>query len=167
MTEQKLDIQDKIDVLKFIYLAQREELMYRRERGYKIFTWTSNILLLLIGVLLVTRQSESIIWTAYGMWGRAIASVAILVIVAYSIRWQTENRLWHKQNTKILAGIDGILRFHDENYYSTAGNTTILPKERMGWGTETVNLKTQLFRVNYVSATALLGLLAILMIWLS
>lgn len=165
--KQQLEIVDKVDVLKFLYSAQRDELMYRRERGYKIFTWTSNIFLLLIGALLIAKPSESAIWASYGLLGKAITSITIFVIMAYSIRWQTENRLWHKQNTKILAGIDNILWFHDQQYYSTSGNPTVLPKERMGWGSETINLRTLLFSVNYVSATTLIGILAILMIWFS
>jgi hypothetical protein len=166
MPEQKLEIPDKIDILKFFRSAQHNELMYRRERAYKIFTWSSNILLALIGALLITKQSESPFFAVYGIWGKVIVSGAVLTIVAYTIYWQTENRRWHKQNSRIMARIDNIFRLYDENYYTSGDNSTILPKELKGWGSETVNLRTQLFSTNYASATALIGVLAILMIWL-
>jgi hypothetical protein len=38
MPSQDLDVNTKIDILKFVYQDQRSEVEYRREREYKIFT---------------------------------------------------------------------------------------------------------------------------------
>jgi hypothetical protein len=60
-----LDIDTKIDILKHIHKEQWSEVQYRREREYRIFTWTSNILLALIGALLITKLPENIVWKPY------------------------------------------------------------------------------------------------------
>ncbi len=40
MKQEELTIDNKIDILKHIDSIQRDEVMFRREREYKIFTWS-------------------------------------------------------------------------------------------------------------------------------
>jgi lipopolysaccharide export LptBFGC system permease protein LptF len=98
MERQELDIDAKIDILKHVMEDQRGEVQYRREREYRIFTWSSNILLALIGALLVTRQPEGVVWKSYGGWGNIVASAAVVLIVAYSAAWQLRNSKYRGQN---------------------------------------------------------------------
>ena len=52
MEKDELNLDNKIDILKFIYQDQRGEMEYRREREYRIFAWSSSLLTALIGALL-------------------------------------------------------------------------------------------------------------------
>ena len=109
MEHQDLDVGTKIDILKHIQQDQRGEMQYRREREYRIFTWSSNILLALIGALLITRQTEDLVWRAYGVWGNVVASAAVVLIVVYSTAWHRRNNRFRGQNAQVISRIDKAL----------------------------------------------------------
>ena len=67
MEKDELDLENKINTLKFIYQDQRGEMEYRREREYRIFAWSSSLLTALIGALLITKQSDLVIWQTYNV----------------------------------------------------------------------------------------------------
>ena len=158
--------EDKTDLLKHMEIIQRSELNYRREREYKIFIWSSNILLALIGVLLVTKPSESVVWLPYGLWGKIITSVIVMLLVIFSVKWQNRNRKWHTENGHVIQKIDSLLHYYERGYFDPTGEEAIFPENWWtDYPTEDLRLVKRLRSVNYVSATAILGLLAIIMIW--
>jgi len=155
---------ERTELLKHMELIQRSELNYRREMEYKIFTWSNSILILIIGALLITKPSEGVFWLSYGYVGKLVASMAIFVLVLWSVRWQDKNRKLHIGNADVIKRIDFLLHYFEDGYFDTA---SILPKAWMDYGNEKVDLPTRLGTINYASATAFLGLLTIIMVWVA
>lgn len=96
MKPQDLDLNTKIDLLKFIYQDQRSEVEYRREREHKIFT----------------------------------------------------------------------LHCFEKGYYDPSGGA-LFPDNWSSYGRNKITFRRRLFAANYASATFLLGILALIMIWVS
>ncbi len=159
----------KIDILKHFHIKAREGINFHRDRQDKVFMWASNIFLLVIGALLIIDQSKSLVWSGQGVLGKSVASVTIFVLIVFSIRWQQRNRKWQEESVEVLEKIETLLHCFDKGYFGTPDDVTLFPER---WAKprdahKRLNLKKRIFRVNYVSATILLGLLAIAMIWLS
>ena len=170
MGNEPLTTETRIDLLKFIFQDQRHEIAYRRERGYRIFTWSSSILSALIGALLITKQSGVVIWDAYGVWGNAVASFAVILITVYSMLWHSRNNTFRGQNAQVLSKISRLFHCFDQGYFDDS-DSALFPVEwakygRSGDPSSFRRLLRKLFGVNYSSATALLGILALIMIWL-
>ena len=165
MTYQNTEIEDKIDILKHIHQVQRDEVLFRREREYRVFIWSSTILWALIGALLITKPTESVVWESYGYWGKAVASVAVVVLVVYSVKWQFRNSKLGGQNARVIAHINKLLHCIYEGYFEPEENSALFPREWADYGRREISLRTRLFAANYVSATALLGILALIMTW--
>jgi len=163
-----LDLKDKIDLLKHMELIQRSNVEYRSEREHNIFSWSSNILLVLIGALLITKPSESVVWTAYGLLGRVVASIAVALLVAFSIQWQNRNRKQRYENAEVIQRIDHLLHYYEKGYFDLKSEATILPER---WVTvyplKDLSIAKRLRSTTYPAATAILGLLAIAMIWVA
>jgi len=164
MENQSLDTNTKLDILKFVHQDQRNEMKYRREREYRIFTWSSSILLALIGALLITKQSENLVWKPYGGWGNIVASAAVVLIVAYSTMWQFRNSRFRGYNAQVVSHIDILLHCHEEGYFDPEG-AALFPDHWRNYGRD-ATLHDRLFSVNYISAVLLLGVLALIMIWI-
>jgi len=171
MEQQDLSLEQKLDILKFILQDQRGEMQYRREREYRIFTWSSSLLLALIGALLITKQSEAVIWRPYGSWGSLVASAAVILIVMYTTTWHFRNNRFRGQNAQVISRIGWLLHCFDEGYFDPRG-AALFPGEWSAYGRreETASrprrVMGRLLGANYISATVLLGLLALIMIWL-
>ena len=164
MEQEVLDLDSRIDILKFIHQYQRGEIHYRREREYRIFTWSSNILLVLIGALLITKQTETLVWKPYGGWGNAVASAAVILVVAYSMMWQFRNSKLRGYNARVTSRIGELLHCFDQGYFGSEAEA-LYPDHWGNYGQTGVKLHRRLLAVNYVSATFLLGILALIMIW--
>lgn len=161
----------KLDILKFVYQDQRDEMKFRRERAYRIFTWSSTILSALIGVLLITKQTETVIWKTYGIWGNVVASITVVLIVFYSIFWQQRTSRYRSLNAQVISRISRIFHFFDDGFFDSEEGA-IFPDEWKASGQQLKEVSMfrlivgRLFKANYISATFLLGILAIIMIWL-
>jgi len=169
MAQEESLTETKLDILKFIHQEQRGEIEYRREREYRVFTWSSTILSALIGALLITKQTD-LVWKTYGLWGNAVASLTVLLIVFYTTSWLMRNERFRGQNAQVISRIDHLLHCFDKGYF-TSDDTALFPASWGGWGDsaqQPARRRTlrRLFAANYISATVLLGLLAVIMIWL-
>lgn len=159
----------QLDILKFIHEDQRSEIQYRREREYRIFTWASSILSALIGALLITKRTD-LVWNAYGVWGNVVASLAVLLIVIYATLWLARTERFRGQNAQVISRISQLLHCFEKGYF-TADETPLFPGSWGGYGDNSQRsalhrAPRRLFDANYISATVLLGVLAIVMIWL-
>jgi hypothetical protein len=163
MEHKDVDIGDKIDILKFIHQHQQGEKDYRREREHRIFTWSSGILLALIGALLIVKQSEMLVWKPYGIWGNAVASAVVVWVVVYSTAWQRRNNRFRSLNSDVISRIEVILHCHDKGYF--ADGAPLLPDIWRPNEKKRFAFLRRLFGFNYASATWLLGILALVMIW--
>jgi hypothetical protein len=162
--------ENKMDILKFVFQDQRSEMQYRREREYRIFSWSSSILSALIGALLITHQTGSIIWQPYGIWGNMVASAAVFLIAFYSVLWHFRNNKFRGQNAEIISRINKLLHCFEKNYFDKS-DEALFPDKWTDYGKDRKKSSFQkvlgrIFAANYTSATVLLGVLAIIMIWL-
>jgi hypothetical protein len=166
MKQEDISTSEKIEILRHIHLMQRDEIMYRRDREFKVFTWCSSILFALIGALLITKQSEAIVWESYGFLGKTIASMAVIALVIFSIKWQNTQKNFARKNARVIANINKLLYCFEDAIFSPQEGESILPKEWADWGKSKPKSSTRLFQSNKITATALLGVFAVLMIWI-
>ena len=110
---------NQIDLLWFFYSQSRDEIRFLRERQDKIFTWSSNVLILIIGVLLVIDPTRVIIWSNLGVLGQIIASISIFLIVIFSVRWQQRNRSWQEENKEVVNRIAVLLHCFDKSFFKS------------------------------------------------
>jgi hypothetical protein len=170
MENDNLDVENKTDILKFVFQDQRNEMQYRREREYRIFTWSSSILSALIGALLITKQTGTMIWQPYGVFGNIVASAAVALITIYSVLWHFRNSKFRGQNAQVISRINKLLHCFEKGYFDKSGSA-LFPSEWIDYGKDGKRSSLQkllgrIFAVNYTSATVLLGILALIMIWL-
>lgn len=154
----------EVDILKHLQTQQRAELNYRRGREFQIFTWSTTILLAIIGSLFLKgKDSPIVIPTSSFIW-RIIISIVIFGLTTYSILWQYHQRKASAAHSRVLAKIAGHLQcFNDSAFGDT---DSLYPKSWRGWGTKFVSIKEQLTRPSKISATFLLGILALITLWL-
>jgi len=131
MGEEGFSTRDKVDILKHAEAMQRNELASRREEERKVFTWSSTILLAIIGALLVTRQSENIVWERYGILGRAIASIATAALVFLSTAWQSRHRRYYAQGARVILRVERLLHYFEEGFFGP--NEALFPQEWAEW----------------------------------
>ena len=158
---------DKIDLLKHMELIQRQEARVYDERQYNIFKWSSSILLAVMGALLIIEPSESVVWGSYGLTGKVIASLVILLFVGFSIQWQIRNRKQYAENGAVVQRIDELLHFYEKGFFDPDGEVAIFPERWKHSPTRgEINLVNRLKSLNYASATAILGLMTLVVIWI-
>ena len=167
IVEQSLENQkEKRDLLIFFYDKTREESAFLRERQYKIFTWTSSLLIGLIGLLLVTDSATNFSFNINNPAAKGIISLAIIGFVFFSVNWQQRNRKWISENGFVINQIQELLHCFDKGYFDSSNEMTLFP---IAWRfSATANRKNffqRLFYANYISATIFLGLMTILMVW--
>jgi hypothetical protein len=174
--EPQWDTQTKIDVLKHAQSIQLEEIRHRRSREYQIFSWTSGLLVALIGALLVFPRTPQAIWTAYGVAGKLLASLAIVIFAVHSINWQIRNRQAGKENAQVVVRINHLLHLFEQGYYDVSTQNPILPAYWQRWGDSALmtgktslwsKLAAGLLGANFISPTFLLTIVAVIMIWFS
>jgi len=165
MRKRDFDTKTKVDILKFMLENQLNELNFRREREYRIFTWSSSILLALIGGLLIYRQESGLLLNSYGLLGRIIVSATAILLVFFSIAWQNRNNKYRGQNAQTIAHISKLFHCYEDGFYDPENNTALFRKEWADYGKSHTKFKSRFFHANFVTATFLLGILAISMIW--
>ncbi len=161
-------ITEKKDILMHIYKYQMEQVMFRREREFRVFTWSSTIFLALMAVLLVTRKDENVVWQPLGVYGKTIVTFALIYLIWFSIRWQNRERELGYRHAKVITGISKILHFFDKGYFGDDKDFVLFSdKHWQEWGNTEVFSSKRYFRANLITGTWSLGFLAIMMVWLS
>ena len=69
------------------------QLNYHREKEYKIFVWTSGILIAVLAGLLTTKQGEIPVYLYYGVTGRVVASGGVIAWMYCSL-WLQKRERW-------------------------------------------------------------------------
>jgi hypothetical protein len=164
MKKEDFSIKDKIDILKHAEVMQRNELATRRDEETKVFTWSSTILLAIIGALLVANQSENIVWAPYGVFGKTMASIAIAALVFFSVIWQNRHHHYHVEGARVIVRIERLLHYFEKGFFDA--NEALFPEKWETWGKQKTRF-VQIFRADRSGATLLLGGLAIVVIWLA
>ncbi len=157
---------EDIDTLKYIHTFQMNELMFRREREFKIFTWSGTLFLGLIGLLLVLKDKEMVVWKLYGIGGNIIASISVIALGLYSVSWQNRERRLGNRNARIVVKINKLLHCFDTGNFGLDKDTTLFPLEWSNWGEAKISSIKRYFRANLITATWFLCLLALIMIWI-
>ena len=101
---------DNEKLLMHLHERALKEVDFLRERQDRIFAWSSGVLMVLIGALLVIDVDTIPIWQPAAVCGKVIASLAVLVFSGVCIKWQQRNRDWHRENREVATDIADIFR---------------------------------------------------------
>ncbi|MEE4356616.1 MAG: hypothetical protein V2I97_09105 [Desulfococcaceae bacterium] len=96
-----------------------------------------------------------------------IASFTVVSIVIFSVKWQTRHRIWHQEHLDVIQKIDKLFHCHEKGWFDPLGEIRIFPERWVSSVKKDRSSFKRLTSINYVSATAILGLLAFAMIWIS
>lgn len=161
-----LDETEKLNLLIHLHSQIKEEVNFLRDRQDKIFSWTSGILMALIGALLIVEPSKDPVWTSQ-LESKLAVSMALFVFIAFSVIWQQRTRRWQGENGQVILKMEQIMHCYDKGYFDPIGGTVLFPAR---WDkppeAEIPKFIKRVFAANYVSATILIGALAIAMVWL-
>lgn len=158
---------DKQAILFFTHTNQYQELMFIREREFKIFAWSNSIFIALIGLLAIVDKSKSAIWEPLGLEGKIIVSVVISLLAFFSISWQNRERKVSNLNAQVISKINKIFSVYEKGKFNMDNNTSLFPTEWENWGKSSTNLFKRYFRANLITATWMLCVLCILMVIIS
>ena len=157
---------EKLNLLIHFNTQIKAEVDFLRERQDKIFTWTSGILMALIGALLIVEPSKNPVWSTQ-IGSKAIVSVAVAVFVILSVIWQQRVRRIHGENGQVILKIEKLLHCFDEGYFGVEVKEGLFhPRWNKSPETKIPSFLRRVFAANYVSATLLLGILTIALIWI-
>ncbi|MFN8469051.1 MAG: hypothetical protein U0X20_26070 [Caldilineaceae bacterium] len=150
-----------------------EEVQNRRTREYQIFSWTSGLLVALIGALLVFPRAPQTIWSSYGVAGRLLAALAVAIFALQSIAWQLRNRQAAQDNARAVVRINRLFHLFEPGYFDAGSDQSVLPPQWQEWGSKALATESRsifgeigagLFGANFISPTLLLAVVAVLMI---
>ncbi|WP_150109408.1 hypothetical protein [Syntrophobacter fumaroxidans] len=147
------------ELLKFTYNYQKSELEYRRNREHQIFSWTASILLAIIAALFFKSPSTEILFKTQNIAWRLLFSIVVIGLTIYSIGWQHYHNTKAASHKKLIISIIDKLKLFD-------GNSPILSSKWRSWGTEYVGFRGQHKYPSKMSATAFLGIVGLLAIWI-
>ena len=157
---------EKLEMLKFLYSSRLAEVNFLRERQDKIFSWSSGIFMALIGAMLIFKKDEIPV-VVNTIESKVIASFAILVFLIFSVSWQQRNRLWQSENGQVIQKMEHLFHCFDPGYYTDDEKLMLFPSR---WADPAIEEPPKFWKrvlaPNYLSATIVLGLLALIMIWL-
>ncbi len=157
----------KLEILFHLHNIQIGELNFRRTREFKIFQWSSYAFVAIIGILIAIDKSKTLFWDNFGITGKIITTITIIVFVVFSITWQNRERRFGNEHQRIIAKINKLLFAFEEGNFGLENNDSLYPNNQRwkNWGNAKIVTKKRFFRGNYLTATWFLGLLASLMVW--
>lgn len=144
---------DSTQLLLHMYEDQRSQLAFRRSRENEIFIWTASVLLAFVGgALLVSRDDRSALLQS--IWGILLASLALVIITAFSVSWQLKQRRYMAEHQKMLVRIQREL-----GCFSPAAVS--FPPDWQKWGHRHTKFNERLWSPSKIGATVVIGALAV------
>lgn len=153
--------QSELETLRHLQTQQREELQYRRSREFQIFTWSVSLLLAIIAAVLVKPPG---ILARGGVVWRAVASIVVAGLTFYSLYWQLYQRQSSAAHARVLAKIAEKLGVFDPAAFGGSG--PLYPDHWRDWGKRYLSFREQLAQPSKISATLLVGIIAMVSLWL-
>ena len=158
MTTIKLTNKEKIEILKQIHNTHRNEITHHREMQFRIFSWTTS-LLLAIAASLFAFVTE---WAKYRLIGTPFLTITTLVFLSTTILILRRNAKALETNARTVIRIDKILCLFDESEYLT--KESVYPKAWLLWGTSKYRASVETWF--YAITTIILGGALITVSWL-
>jgi hypothetical protein len=144
---------DRSQVLLHMYEDQCNQLAFRRSRENEIFTWTASLLLAFVGgVLLVSSDNRAAFLQTVS--GVILASVTLLLVMMFSVIWQSKQRKHVAEHQKTLVLIQ-------QEIGCFSGDKAKFPDDWQNWGKRHVALRERLWHPSKIAATVLIGMIAI------
>lgn len=158
----------ELEILLHLHKIQYEEANFRRARELKVFFWSSSIFLAITGILVVVDKTKSVLWESLGECGKLVATATILFLAIFSIIWQNRERRFENEQKRIIAKINKQLSVFEKGCFGLENEETLYPNEDrwINWGNAELQSIKRYFRGNLVTATWVLAVLAIVMVWL-
>lgn len=153
--------ESELETLRHLQTKQREELQYRRSREFQIFTWSVTLLLAVIAAVLVKPPE---VLSRGGTALRAVASIIVAGLTFYSLHWQLYQRKSAATHARVLAKMAEKLGAFDPAAFG--GPDSLYPDHWRDWGKHYLTFREQLSRPSKLSATLLVGAIALVSLWL-
>lgn len=150
------------ELFKYLHEEQRDQLTYRRNREFQIFTWSATLLLAIVGLLIVKDPDKDVLLTK-ALYARLLGSVVVLGVGTYSALWQIYQRQRAAAHQRVLVKLAEKLGCFERG---PADETTLYPYQWKSWGTRYNTFREQVTRPSKVSATMALMVIALVSIWL-
>ena len=148
--------------LEVIYSTVRESIGFRRDREQQIFGWSSALLVAVISALLLTEiDPNAMLATSKG---KIVGTVLVSLIAIGSCFWQQKQRRLLCDRQKHAAKLMEEMGLFDLDGQKHAG--PILPAKWKDWGTRNNTFQSQVTQPSKILFTALLGITAIVVIWI-
>lgn len=153
--------ESELETLRHLQTQQREELQYRRAREFQIFTWSVTLLLAVVAAVWVKPPD---LLAKGGVALRAIASIVVVGLTSYSLHWQLHQRKAAAAHARVLTKIAAKLGVFDPAAFD--GPAPLYPDHWKSWGERYITFREQLSRPSKISATFLVGVIAMVSLWL-
>ncbi|MCL6416608.1 hypothetical protein MIB92_13190 [Aestuariirhabdus sp. Z084] len=137
---------------------------YHREKEYKIFIWSSAILLAGMAGL-ITGADNGALLSRPGFPAKVYLSGAIIIWIGVSIAMQLRERMHGDRYSGVLVRISKNLHCYDKNFFNFPQEGSLLPESWQRWEEEESPRLSRLLGKNFVPITAILGLLMLLLLW--
>ncbi|MBI5375749.1 MAG: hypothetical protein HZA77_09950 [Candidatus Schekmanbacteria bacterium] len=119
--------EDKFEAIKLSYDSLWKEIMFRREKEHRS---TRDILIFFGALAVFINNYESIIPINF-----FIGLIVLIIVIGYcGIFFIYENAMRHNKAAQVIAKINRILGFHDNNMYVLDGR--LFPDKWRNWGKE-------------------------------
>ncbi len=148
--------------LELVYATVRESIGFRRDREQQIFGWSSALLVAVISALLLTGIDPNALISSTR--GKIAGTVLVGLIVTGSIFWQQKQRDLLCGRQKHAAKIMDELGLFDLS--GEKSGESIIPAEWKGWGSRNNTLWTQMKQPSKILFTVLLGVAAVIVVWI-
>lgn len=167
-SDKKLTDQE-LEILLHMHKSQFDEANFRRMREIKIFLWSGSLFVAIIGILVAVDNSKDVLWDSFGIIGKIVVSVTIAVFCIFSIIWQNRERKFENEHKRVIAKINKCLFVFEKGCFGLDQEDTLYPNEKRWkyWGDAKIKRIKRFFRGNFITATWVLALLAISMVWLA
>lgn len=169
MPNTKKHTNQELEILFHLHRIQYEEANFRRMREIKIFSWSSSLFVAIIGILIAVDQTKTVLWGSFGLWGKLIVTTIILFFAVFSIIWQNRERRFENEQKRLISKINKLLFVFEDGCFGLENGETLYSNEKRwtNWGEAKLKTAKRYFRGNFITATWMLALLAIVTVWLA
>lgn len=150
------------DKLKLIYSAARDEIGYRRQRDQQIFGWSSAILVAITSTLLLSEVKAGS--PISSIQGKAVATAMLMLVTLGSAIWQMKQKRLLAEVQRVVSRAMDQMGVLDLKLYSDG--SPISPTKWKEWGDRSHSWLYHFFNPGKIQTTCLLGLAAVVTVWL-
>lgn len=145
-----------VAILEMVHNTHRREITHHREAQFRVFSWTSSLLLAAAAGLVAIGPR----WAQYRLVGGSILTIMVLTICLSTLLLLNRNRDALETNARIVVRVDLRLGLFETG--CLGGDDSVYPKAWLEWGSRQ---KASIETWFYVAATIILSLTVVVAAW--